>query len=62
MAKWYSTDVGMEVTTNSIQIMGAHGYTQEYPVERMMRDAKGFQVLEGTNEIQKVIIAESILD
>jgi alkylation response protein AidB-like acyl-CoA dehydrogenase len=60
MAKWYSTDVGMEVTTNSVQIMGAYGYTQEFPLERMMRDAKGLQLLEGTNEIQKVIIAKSI--
>lgn len=62
MAKWYSADVGMEVTTNSVQIMGGYGYTQEFPVERMMRDAKALQIFEGANEIQKVIIAKNILD
>lgn len=61
MAKWYSADVGMEVTTQAVQLMGAYGYTQEFPVERMMRDAKALQILEGTNEIQKVIIAQNIL-
>jgi len=62
MAKWYSTDVGMEVTTQAVQIMGSYGYSREYPVERMMRDAKGLQIAEGANEIQKVIIAKNILD
>jgi alkylation response protein AidB-like acyl-CoA dehydrogenase len=61
MAKWYSTDVGMEVTTQVVQVMGACGYTREFPVERMMRDAKALQILEGTNEIQKIIIAQHIL-
>lgn len=62
MAKWYATDVGMEVTTQAVQMMGAYGYTQEFPVERMMRDAKALQIFEGTNEIQKVVIAKDILD
>jgi alkylation response protein AidB-like acyl-CoA dehydrogenase len=61
MAKWYSTDVGMEVTTQAVQVMGACGYTKEFPVERMMRDAKALQILEGPNEIQKIIIAQDIL-
>jgi alkylation response protein AidB-like acyl-CoA dehydrogenase len=61
MAKWYATDVAMEVTTQAVQAMGAYGYTQEFPVERMMRDAKGLQIFEGTNEIQKIIIAKHIL-
>lgn len=61
MAKWFSTDVGMEVTTQAVQVMGAYGYTQEFPVERMMRDAKALQILEGTNEMQKIVIAQNIL-
>src|SRR3972149_2909711 len=61
MAKWYSTDVGMEVTTQAVQVMGACGYTRAFPVERMMRDAKALQILEGPNEIQKIIIAQNIL-
>lgn len=61
MAKWYATDVAMEVTTKAVQALGAYGYTQEFPVERMMRDAKGLQIFEGTNEIQKVIIADHML-
>jgi alkylation response protein AidB-like acyl-CoA dehydrogenase len=61
MAKWYATDVAMEVTTKAVQALGAYGYTQEFPVERMMRDAKGLQIFEGTNEIQKIIIADHML-
>jgi alkylation response protein AidB-like acyl-CoA dehydrogenase len=61
MAKWYAADTGMEITTNCVQIMGGYGYTQEFPVERMMRDAKALQIFEGANEIQKVIIAKTIL-
>lgn len=61
MAKWYATDVGMETTTQAVQMMGAYGYTKEFPVERMMRDAKALQIFEGTNEIQKIVIAKNIL-
>lgn len=61
MAKWYSTDVAMEITTQAVQVMGGYGYTKDFPVERMMRDAKALQIFEGTNEIQKIIIANSIL-
>lgn len=62
MAKLFSTDMGMEITTKCVQMLGAYGYTQEFPVERMMRDAKGFQIFEGANEIQKIIIAKTFLD
>ena len=61
MAKYYSTDVGMEVTTQAVQMMGAYGYTKDFPVERMMRDAKALQIFEGTNEIQKLIISNAVL-
>src|SRR5438876_743786 len=57
MAKLYCTDVAMEVTTDAVQILGGYGYIQEYPVERMMRDAKITQIYEGTNQIQRLVIA-----
>ena len=57
MAKLYCTDVAMEVTTDAVQILGGYGYMQEYPVERMMRDAKITQIYEGTNQIQRNEIA-----
>lgn len=60
MAKLKATDVAMYVTTESVQIHGGVGYTSEYPVERMMRDAKVLQIVEGTNQIQKVVIARSL--
>ena len=47
----------MEVTTNAVQIMGGYGYSREYPVEKMMRDAKIMQIYEGTNEVQRMVIA-----
>src|SRR4051794_27473 len=61
MAKLYCTDVAMEVTTQAVQILGGYGYIQEYPVERMMRDAKITQIYEGTNEIQRIVIAREML-
>ncbi|KAF2962592.1 acyl-CoA dehydrogenase [Fervidobacterium sp. 2310opik-2] len=57
MAKKYASDVAMEVTTQAVQIFGGYGYTRDYPVERMMRDAKITQIYEGTNEVQKMVIA-----
>ncbi|WP_448377208.1 acyl-CoA dehydrogenase [Fervidobacterium sp.] len=57
MAKQYASDVAMEVTTQAVQIFGGYGYTKDYPVERMMRDAKITQIYEGTNEVQKMVIA-----
>jgi alkylation response protein AidB-like acyl-CoA dehydrogenase len=61
MSKCYAADVGMKVTTDAVQIMGGYGYTKEYPVERRMRDAKSVQIYDGTNQIQRVVIARNIL-
>jgi alkylation response protein AidB-like acyl-CoA dehydrogenase len=61
MAKLYCTDVAMEVTTDAVQILGGYGYIQEYPLERMMRDAKITQIYEGTNQIQRLVIAREML-
>jgi alkylation response protein AidB-like acyl-CoA dehydrogenase len=61
MTKLYCTDVAMEVTTDAVQILGGYGYMQEYPVERMMRDAKITQLYEGTNQIQRLVIAREML-
>ncbi|MBF7083748.1 acyl-CoA dehydrogenase [Desulfallas sp. Bu1-1] len=61
MAKMYATDTAMEVTTNAVQILGGYGYCREYPVERYMRDAKITQIYEGTNQIQRMVIAKHLL-
>ena len=61
MAKLFCSDVAMEVTTDAVQILGGYGYVTEYPVERMMRDAKITQIYEGTNEIQRLVIAREML-
>ena len=61
MSKLFCTDVAMEVTTDAVQILGGYGYIQEYPVERMMRDAKITQIYEGTNQIQRLVIAREML-
>lgn len=61
MAKMYATDTAMEVTTNAVQILGGYGYCREYPVERYMRDAKITQIYEGTNQIQRIVIAKHLL-
>jgi alkylation response protein AidB-like acyl-CoA dehydrogenase len=61
MAKLFCTDVAMEVTTEAVQVLGGYGYIKEYPVERMMRDAKITQIYEGTNEIQRLVIAREML-
>ena len=60
MAKMKSTDTAMKVSVDAVQILGGVGFTTEYPVERLMRDAKVLQILEGTNQIQKVIIARAL--
>ena len=62
MAKLYCTDVAMGVTTDAVQLLGGYGYMQEYPVERMMRDAKITQIYEGTNQIQRLVIAREMLN
>ena len=61
MAKLYCTDVAMDVPTDAVQVLGGYGYIQEYPVERMMRDAKITQIYEGTNQIQRLVIAREML-
>ena len=61
MAKYLATKVAMKVTTEAVEILGGHGYTKDHPVERMMRDAKGIQIYEGPSNIQKMIIAKSLL-
>ena len=60
MAKCFATDVAMEATTDAVQIFGGNGYTKEYPVEKLMRDAKLMQIYEGTNQIQRVVIAREL--
>ncbi|OUR96350.1 acyl-CoA dehydrogenase [Halobacteriovorax marinus] len=60
MAKLKSTDTAMKVTTDAVQILGGVGYTSEYPTERFMRDAKVLQIVEGTNQIQKVVIGRCL--
>lgn len=60
MAKCVSTDTAMAVTTDAVQVLGGYGYTREYPVERLMRDAKVMQIVEGTNQVQRVVIARHL--
>ncbi len=60
MAKLFASDTAMEVTVEAVQVLGGYGYVNEYPVERMMRDAKITQIYEGTNEIQRVVIARHL--
>jgi alkylation response protein AidB-like acyl-CoA dehydrogenase len=60
MAKLFASDVAMEVTVEAVQVLGGYGYVNDYPVERMMRDAKITQIYEGTNEIQRVVIARAM--
>lgn len=60
MAKLFATDTAMKITTDAVQILGGSGYTREYPVERQMREAKVLQIVEGTNQIQRMIIGRSL--
>jgi alkylation response protein AidB-like acyl-CoA dehydrogenase len=60
MAKLFASDTAMEVTVEAVQVLGGYGYVNDYPVERMMRDAKITQIYEGTNEIQRVVIARAL--
>jgi alkylation response protein AidB-like acyl-CoA dehydrogenase len=61
MAKAFASDVAMQVTTDAVQLLGGYGYTTDFPVERMMRDAKITQIYEGTNQIQRIVIAKHVL-
>jgi acyl-CoA dehydrogenase len=60
-AKCFSTDAAMRVTTDAVQVFGGNGYTREYPVEKLMRDAKLMQIYEGTNQIQRLVIARELM-
>lgn len=60
-AKVFASDIAMKVTTDAVQILGGYGYTQDFPVERMMRDAKITQIYEGTNQIQRIVISRSLV-
>jgi len=61
MSKCYAADIAMEVSTDAVQIFGGYGYTRDYPVEKYMRDAKIMQIYEGTNQIQRIVIAKELL-
>ena len=61
MAKLYAAEVAMEVTTKAVQLFGGYGYTREYPVERMMRDAKITEIYEGTSEVQRMVISSNVI-
>ena len=60
MSKCYATDALMKTCTDAVQIMGGYGYSKEYPVEKLFRDAKLFQIFEGTNQIQRTVIASAL--
>lgn len=61
IAKCYAADIAMEVSSEAIQVFGGYGYSREYPVEKLIRDAKIFQIFEGTNEIQRIVIANNVI-
>src|SRR3712207_6782818 len=61
IAKCYAGDISMEVSSEAIQVFGGYGYSREYPVEKLIRDAKIFQIFEGTNEIQRIVVANHVI-
>jgi len=61
-AKCFASDVAMEITTDAVQVLGGYGYVKDYPVERMMRDAKITQIYEGTNQVQRIVAARQLLN
>jgi alkylation response protein AidB-like acyl-CoA dehydrogenase len=61
MAKLFASDTAMKVTIDAVQIMGGYGYMRDYPVEKMMRDAKITQIYEGTSQIQRLVIATNMI-
>ena len=60
MAKCVATDTAIQVATDAVQVLGGYGYTREYPVERYMRDAKVMQIVEGTNQVQRLVISRHL--
>jgi cyclohexane-1-carbonyl-CoA dehydrogenase len=61
MSKCFCSDASMKITTDMVQILGGYGYTKDYPLERMFRDAKLTQIFEGTNQIQRMIIGKEMI-
>ncbi|MEA3359168.1 MAG: acyl-CoA dehydrogenase family protein [Thermodesulfobacteriota bacterium] len=61
MSKCFCSDIAMKITTDAVQIFGGYGYTKDYPVERLFRDAKLTQIFEGTNQIQRMVIAREMI-
>jgi len=61
MAKAYGSDIAMKVTTEALQILGGYGYMKDYPMEKLMRDAKLLQIYEGTNEVQRMVISREVI-
>jgi hypothetical protein len=62
MAKRFATDVGFNVVNEALQLLGGYGYLRDHPIERFLRDVRVHQILEGTNEIMRIIIARHLLD
>lgn len=60
MAKLFCTDTAMRVATDAVQVLGGAGYTQDFPVERYMREAKAMQIFEGTNQIQRLVVGRHL--
>ena len=60
MAKLFASDTAMKVTTDAVQVLGGYGYVEDFPVERLMREAKVLQIVEGTNQIQRMVIGRSL--
>jgi alkylation response protein AidB-like acyl-CoA dehydrogenase len=60
MAKLFCTDTAMKVTTDAVQVFGGYGYTADFPVERYMREAKVLQIVEGTNQVQRLVISRAL--
>jgi butyryl-CoA dehydrogenase len=61
MCKLFATDTAMQVTTDAVQIFGGYGYMKDYPIEKYMRDAKITQIYEGTNQVQRLVVARSLI-
>ena len=61
-AKAFAADIANKTATNAVQVFGGYGYSEEYPVEKLMRDAKIYQIYEGTSQIQRLIIAKEIFE
>jgi alkylation response protein AidB-like acyl-CoA dehydrogenase len=62
MAKLFASDTAMKVTTDAVQVLGGYGYVEDFPVERLMREAKVLQIVEGTNQIQRMVIGRSLAE